>query len=153
MHPAHQPSSTKSGSIEGDDHQSSTRMAHAARLGSAPADEKADPIQIGLFRLQAIVQIPNPLSHLIEQAGRLQWRRTGFHGKFIPVYLSSISTAKPADKRVAEFSPKRCIGTRRMYRPSLPGYITLCLLIEERTHAYLGVDGYRRIDQWVHHSW
>ena len=120
-----------------------SRMAHAARLGSAPADEKAEPIQVGLFRLQAIVNVPNPLAHLIGQARRLQWRRTGFHGKFISVYLSKISTAKPADKRGTEFSPKRCIGTRRVYRPGLPGCITLGVI--GSTHAqqtrcdYLGV--------------
>ena len=39
-----------------------------AGLGSAPADEKAESIRTGLYRLQAIVQIRNPLSHLIEQA-------------------------------------------------------------------------------------
>ena len=98
-----------------------------------PADEKAYPIQVGLFRLEAIVHVPNPLSHLIEQAGRLQWRRTGFHGKFIPVDLSSIRAAKPTGKRVALFFQKRCIGARRMYRLGLPGYITLG--IEETDEA------------------
>ena len=35
--------------------------------------------------VEAIVHIPNPLAHLIEQAGGLQGRGTGFHGKFISV--------------------------------------------------------------------
>ena len=34
--------------------------------------------------VEAIVHIFNPLAHLIEQAGGLQGRGTGFHGKFIP---------------------------------------------------------------------
>jgi len=32
----------------------------------------------------AIVHIPNPLAHQVEQAGELQGRGIGFHGKFIP---------------------------------------------------------------------
>jgi hypothetical protein len=77
----------------------------------------------------AIVQASNQLAHLIKQAGRLQRRRTGFHGKFIPVYLSSIRTAKPTGKRVSLFFQKRCIGTRRMYRPGFAVYITLKLMM------------------------
>ena len=46
-----------------------SRMAHAARLRGTPADEKAYLLQVSFFGLQAIVQIPNPLAHLIEQAG------------------------------------------------------------------------------------
>ena len=34
--------------------------------------------------VEAIVHIPNPLAHLIDQAGGLQGRGTGFHDKFIP---------------------------------------------------------------------
>jgi hypothetical protein len=34
--------------------------------------------------VEAIVHISNPLAHLIEQAGGLQGRGAGFHGKFIP---------------------------------------------------------------------
>ena len=34
--------------------------------------------------VEAIVRIPNPLSHLMEQAGGRQERGAGFHGKFIP---------------------------------------------------------------------
>jgi hypothetical protein len=33
--------------------------------------------------VEAIVHIPNSLSHLIEQADGLQERGAGFHGKFI----------------------------------------------------------------------
>ena len=40
-------------------------------MRSTPADEKAYLVQVGFFGLQAIVQILNPLAHLIEQAGRL----------------------------------------------------------------------------------
>ena len=43
------------------------RMWHATLRG-APADKEAYPVDIGFFRLEAIVQISNPLSHLVEQA-------------------------------------------------------------------------------------
>ena len=77
-----------------------TQMPHAAPLRGAPADEKADPVQVRFFSLEAIVQTPNPLAHLIEQAGRLQGRHAGFHEKFIPVYLYGIYAAKPICRRV-----------------------------------------------------
>ena len=50
-------------------HSHVTRMVHAAGLEGTPADEKLHPAQIGFLGLEAIVQIPNPLAHLIEKAG------------------------------------------------------------------------------------
>jgi hypothetical protein len=43
------------------------------------------PYEESFLGFQAIVHRVNPLAHLIEQAGGLQGRSTGFHGKFIPV--------------------------------------------------------------------
>jgi hypothetical protein len=44
-------------------------------------DEKLVPVAVGLLGLQAIVQVPNPLANLIEQAGgtakkerRVSWK-------------------------------------------------------------------------------
>lgn len=34
--------------------------------------------------VEAIVQMPNPIAYLIEQAGGLKRRGAGFHGEFIP---------------------------------------------------------------------
>ena len=62
---------------------------------SAPPDIKTDPVQVGFFDLEDIVQIPNPLAHVIEHAGRLQGRHAGFHEKFVPVYLYGIYATKP----------------------------------------------------------
>ena len=70
--------------------------------------------------------VTNPLTDLIKQAGRLHRRHTGFHGKFIPVYLYSLLLAKPGGKRFALFFLERCIGICRMYRPGFAVYITLC---------------------------
>ncbi len=74
---------------------------------------------------QAIVQASHQIAHMRCQAGRLQWRSTGFHEKFVPVYLSRISTARPTGNRVALFSRKRCIRTHRMHRPGFAVCITL----------------------------
>jgi uncharacterized protein YecT (DUF1311 family) len=41
-------------------------MPHGPTLRGAPANEKKDPIQISFFSFEAIVQIPNPLTYLIE---------------------------------------------------------------------------------------
>ena len=46
--------------------------------------EKINSIKVIFIGLEAIVKIPNPLAHLIVQAGGLQKRSTEFHGKFIP---------------------------------------------------------------------
>lgn len=100
-------------------------MAPAASLSGTPADEKAHSIQVGLFGLEAIVHVTNPLTDLIKQAGRLQRRHAGFHGKFIPLYLYKISIAKPGGKRVTLFFLERCIRTRRMYRPGFAVHIAL----------------------------
>ena len=46
--------------------------AHAFRavgLGRTPADEKSRSLQAGFFGLEATVHVPNPLAHLVEQAG------------------------------------------------------------------------------------
>jgi hypothetical protein len=59
-------------------------------LNSAPADEKTNLIEVILLGFEAIVHILNPLAHLIEQAGGLQGRRTGFHGKFLSVQKHSV---------------------------------------------------------------
>ncbi|MEY3740330.1 MAG: hypothetical protein RLZZ192_1006, partial [Pseudomonadota bacterium] len=50
-----------------------------------PANKKKNPINVILLGFEAIVLIPNLLAHLIEQAGGLLGRSTGFHGQFIPV--------------------------------------------------------------------
>jgi len=38
---------------------------------------------VNRYKFEDIVQLPNPLEHLIDQAGGLQERGTGFHEKFI----------------------------------------------------------------------
>jgi len=38
---------------------------------------------VNRYKFEDIVQLPNPLGHLIDQAGGLQERGTGFHEKFI----------------------------------------------------------------------
>ena len=46
-----------------------SRIAHAASLGGIPAVEKTCSVQVSYFGLESIVQIPYPLTHLIEQVG------------------------------------------------------------------------------------
>lgn len=92
------------------------------------SDENADSIQVGLFGLEAIVPVLNPLSHLIEQAGRVQCRTARFHGKFIPVCLSSIPTEKPTGSRGVPVLQERWICGRRIYRSGFSFYITLGLI-------------------------
>ena len=43
-----------------------------------------DAKKVTFNNVEAIVHIPNPLAHLVEQAGGVQGRDTGFHGEFIP---------------------------------------------------------------------
>lgn len=100
------------------------RMPYTTLRG-APAETEAYPVDIGFLRLEAIVQMPNPLAHLIEQAGRLQRRRAGFYGKFIPVLFCSAWCSKPAGKRVAALFLKRCIVAARMYPTYFAVYIAL----------------------------
>ena len=54
-------------------------------------DELFDPIRIGLFGTQAIVQVTNLLSHLIQQPGGLENRQAGFSGIVMTVHSYSIS--------------------------------------------------------------
>ena len=49
-------------------------------LAPMPANEKPHPLQIYLLCAEAIVHVPNPLAHLIQQASGLQRRSAGFHG-------------------------------------------------------------------------
>lgn len=48
-------------------------MPHGA-APAMPANEVSRPVQVGLLGLQAIVQIPNPLAHLIQQASGMKGR-------------------------------------------------------------------------------
>jgi hypothetical protein len=47
-----------------------------------PANEKPHPVKVNFLGAEAIVHVPDTLAHLIQQAGGLQWRGAGFHGKF-----------------------------------------------------------------------
>lgn len=77
------------------------------------------------------MQVENAIADLIEQTGRLKWRITGFHGKFIPVYLHRILAATPTGMRLSLLFQKRCIDQRRMYQPGSAVYITLGLAINQ----------------------
>lgn len=74
------------------------------------------------------MQIEKEFADLIEQTGRLKWRITGFHGKFIPVYLYSALAATPTGMRLSLLFQKRCIDQRRMYQPGCAVYITLGIM-------------------------
>ena len=49
-------------------------------------------------------------------ARKLRWR-TGFHGKFMPVYLFNKWIGNPTGKRASLFFQKRCIVALRVYQP------------------------------------
>ena len=79
------------------DKKASTSLAPLSRGWHMPPGcvalqrmEKACSVQVDFFGLKAIVQVSNPLAHLIEQASGLQRRSAGFHEKFIPVYLYGV---------------------------------------------------------------
>lgn len=55
-----------------------------------PADEKLHPLKVRFLRLEAILQIPDALTGLIEQAGGAKSACAGFHARSIPVTPSSI---------------------------------------------------------------
>lgn len=57
------------------------------------ANEEADPVDIHLPGAEAIVQIPNALPNLADQAGVAKSRHAGFHAQFILVYSYSIKQA------------------------------------------------------------
>lgn len=70
-------------------------LAQLARMPQpVKADEPARPVQIGLFRAQAVVQIADALSHLVQQApglqGRAAERSAGFGGCVNTVHKNSI---------------------------------------------------------------
>jgi hypothetical protein len=88
---------------------------------------KKHPIDIRFLGIEAIVAMMSAPPSLIEQAGGLQGRGTGFHGKFILGYLFGIRASKPVCKRLAAISSKRCIDCARMYPPGFAVYITLGL--------------------------
>ena len=63
---------------------------HVARMAyqpttPMPADKKAHPVQVGFFRLEAVVEIPEALPKLVQEPGGCERGRAGFHGCFIPV--------------------------------------------------------------------
>ncbi|MGB4925619.1 MAG: hypothetical protein WBP25_03880 [Giesbergeria sp.] len=65
-------------------------MPNAALLGR-PQHEKPEPIPVSLFGLEAIVQIPNALPNLIQEALEYQmWRGSDFIGFIIPVRMASM---------------------------------------------------------------
>ena len=43
------------------------------------SDEKLHPIEIGCFSAEAVVQVANPLTHLVKEAHRIQERTAVFH--------------------------------------------------------------------------
>jgi hypothetical protein len=60
-------------------HAHATRVAHAAGLCGAAANEKSNPAEVSLLGFEATVHVPNPLANLIKQAGGLQRGSAGFH--------------------------------------------------------------------------
>jgi hypothetical protein len=54
-------------------------------LRSLASMDKNETIRGHFFYFEAIVKSSNPREQPIEQAGGLQGRGIGFHGKFIPV--------------------------------------------------------------------
>ena len=65
--------------------QMPTRPVGALKLSRGLSNVKIIDAKKGTFNdVEAIVHIPNPLAHLIEQAGGVQGRDTEFHGEFIP---------------------------------------------------------------------
>ena len=77
-------------------------VAHTTARTGRPPHKKAHPIDLRFLGIEAIVPITQALPQLIEQAGGLQNRTRGFHGRFIPVFLYSIFAKKPVCKRLAE---------------------------------------------------
>jgi hypothetical protein len=78
------------------------------------SDESAHPKQPGLLGTQAVVAVPDSLTHLVEQAGRLQRRtRAGFHG-LVDTALQA-SGARPICRRF------RCLCAVRA-----PGCVSAC---------------------------
>lgn len=64
------------------------RMPHFA-APPVPSDEESDPMQVSFFGLQAIVQIPDTLTHLIQQPRGLQsWCGDSVRAD-IPIHLSN----------------------------------------------------------------
>ena len=59
-----------------------------------------------------------------------QLKIAGFHGKFIPVYLSKFLLCKSTGKRVAGLFFRSCIVTARMYQPCCAVYITLGVIVK-----------------------
>lgn len=50
-------------------------------LQAMPADEKSNPVEVGLFGPKAVMQVANPLTQLAQQADQLQRWIAGFHRK------------------------------------------------------------------------
>lgn len=63
------------------------------------------------------MQVANPLTHLISQAGGLQFRSTGLHEYFVLANLHGNQADRPMYKRVSQDFSRRCIGAPRMYQP------------------------------------
>ena len=103
-------------------------VTHTTALNFTPSDEKTNSIEVIFLGFEAIVHIPNPLAHVNEQAGGLQGRSTGFHGKFIPLQNHRIWSCEPRCQRLEVISFKRCIDCARMYQPGFAVYMTLELI-------------------------
>lgn len=71
------------------------RPAHVAGMphpafAATPTDEKARPVEVSFFSLQAIVKISNPFAQLVQQADGMESRGGDFVRFNIPVRLYSI---------------------------------------------------------------
>ena len=64
-------------------------VAHGAVV-SMPTDEKPCPIQVGFFRLKAIVQVSNALAKLVKQPNRAQNGSGDFVRFNVPAHKSGI---------------------------------------------------------------
>ena len=90
------------------------RMPHLS-CTTMPTNEKTDPVQVSLLGAEAIVQVTNKLPDLVQQSCGAQNRRAGFHGKFIPVFFRSVSSASPGCKPLSG-------GGRAQNIPHRPAY-------------------------------
>ena len=90
-----------------------------------PVNEKPHPILINLLGAEALVHVPYPIAHLIQQAGGLQRRSAGFYRNFINCYLHSTFIGNFSRKLLKGVSHGQNIEHDPTYRAFFALYITL----------------------------
>jgi hypothetical protein len=115
----------------------------APALAPMPAHEKLCPMHIRGFGAQAAMEIPNPLTNLIQQSGWFEgdWRScgsAGFHGVNDNCIFIQLNPNSPFHSMVYDRPHDPCKPQRPEYFAGFAGDITLAITHAQRRFLTVG---------------